>query len=474
MALALDADRGRPRRAGRHREPERGPVPDLLLRGQRVRPGPGPGQLPAERRGDPLHRRALGRVGAAGRPGVGRGACGTCTAKHRIVLDGAADAELFAPAPTGAQPAAWEPDEDATASINYTSGTTARPKGVQLTHRNCWLNAAIFGWHTAVTDRDVFMHTLPMFHCNGWGMPYAVTGHGPAAGHRAQDRRRGDPAPDRGARRDAAVRRPGGGGRDPERRRASAGRAGRADPRRRDGAHRGRRRAAAVQDHRAGRDRAGLGVHPDLRADRDRAAADHQPGAGRVGRPGARRAGPAPVPGRRPGGRRGRSGPTRTARCWPGPTTCSRATGSSRRSRPRRWRTAGSTPGTRATSRPASTWSSPTARRTSSSPAARTSARSRWRTASTSTRPWPRWRSSGCPTPGGARRSRRWSCCARRRRRPRPTEQELIEHCRARLAHYKCPTSVEFREALPRTATGKLQKFKLREPYWEGYDRRIN
>jgi fatty-acyl-CoA synthase len=100
------------------------------------------------------------------------------SAKHKIVLNGAADAELFAPAPAGASPAGWAADEDATASINYTSGTTARPKGVQLTHRNCWLNAAIFGWHTAVTDRDVFMHTLPMFHCNGWGMPYAVTGMG--------------------------------------------------------------------------------------------------------------------------------------------------------------------------------------------------------------------------------------------------------------------------------------------------------
>ncbi len=100
------------------------------------------------------------------------------TAKHRIVLDGAADAEFFAPAPRGSEPAAWEADEDATASINYTSGTTARPKGVRLTHRNCWLNAAMFGWHTALTDRDVFMHTLPMFHCNGWGMPYAVTGMG--------------------------------------------------------------------------------------------------------------------------------------------------------------------------------------------------------------------------------------------------------------------------------------------------------
>ena len=100
------------------------------------------------------------------------------SAKHKILLDGIEDAELFAPAPAGAQPAHWAADEDATASINYTSGTTARPKGVQLTHRNCWLNAAIFGWHTAVTDRDVFMHTLPMFHCNGWGMPYAVTGMG--------------------------------------------------------------------------------------------------------------------------------------------------------------------------------------------------------------------------------------------------------------------------------------------------------
>jgi acyl-CoA synthetase (AMP-forming)/AMP-acid ligase II len=46
------------------------------------------------------------------------------------------------------------------------------------------------------------------------------------------------------------------------------------------------------------------------------------------------------------------------------------------------------------------------------------------------------------------------------------TEVELIEHCRDHLAHYKCPTSVEFRTELARTATGKLQKFKLRAPYW--------
>jgi fatty-acyl-CoA synthase len=100
-------------------------------------------------------------------------------AKHRVVLDGVQDVDLFAPV-AEAPPAAtaWEPDEDATASINYTSGTTARPKGVELTHRNCWLNAATFGWHTGVSDRDVYLHTLPMFHCNGWGMPYAVTAMG--------------------------------------------------------------------------------------------------------------------------------------------------------------------------------------------------------------------------------------------------------------------------------------------------------
>ena len=54
------------------------------------------------------------------------------------------------------------------------------------------------------------------------------------------------------------------------------------------------------------------------------------------------------------------------------------------------------------------------------------------------------------------------------------SEADLIEHCRSRLAHFKCPTSVDFRDELARTATGKLQKFKLRQPFWDGYEKAIN
>jgi fatty-acyl-CoA synthase len=54
------------------------------------------------------------------------------------------------------------------------------------------------------------------------------------------------------------------------------------------------------------------------------------------------------------------------------------------------------------------------------------------------------------------------------------TEQELIDYCKGRVARYKAPSSVEFREELARTATGKLQKFKLRQQYWEGRERQVN
>ena len=78
----------------------------------------------------------------------------------------------------GVQPRDWPANEDATATINYTSGTTARPKGVQLTHRNIWVNGMTFGVHAGVNERDIYLHTLPMFHCNGWGMPFLLAGLG--------------------------------------------------------------------------------------------------------------------------------------------------------------------------------------------------------------------------------------------------------------------------------------------------------
>jgi fatty-acyl-CoA synthase len=98
------------------------------------------------------------------------------TAKHRFLLGTDSDSALLRP---GVDPEPWtERSEDATATINYTSGTTARPKGVQITHRNIWVNAVTFALHAGVSDRDVYLHTLPMFHANGWGMPFAMTGLG--------------------------------------------------------------------------------------------------------------------------------------------------------------------------------------------------------------------------------------------------------------------------------------------------------
>ena len=54
-----------------------------------------------------------------------------------------------------------------------------------------------------------------------------------------------------------------------------------------------------------------------------------------------------------------------------------------------------------------------------------------------------------------------------------PSEQDVLDFCRQCLAHFKCPSRVEFIRELPRTATGKLQKFRLRESYWSE-DRKVN
>ncbi|WP_330633360.1 long-chain-fatty-acid--CoA ligase [Halocatena halophila] len=68
--------------------------------------------------------------------------------------------------------------EDDDASINYTSGTTGDPKGVVRTHRTESWHALVLNQHMEIRDDDTYLWTLPMFHCNGWGHTYAITGTG--------------------------------------------------------------------------------------------------------------------------------------------------------------------------------------------------------------------------------------------------------------------------------------------------------
>jgi acyl-CoA synthetase (AMP-forming)/AMP-acid ligase II len=63
-------------------------------------------------------------------------------------------------------------------TINYTSGTTARPKGVMITHRNAWMNAVGTLVHLPLRVADRYLWTLPMFHANGWTFVWIVTAAG--------------------------------------------------------------------------------------------------------------------------------------------------------------------------------------------------------------------------------------------------------------------------------------------------------
>lgn len=81
-------------------------------------------------------------------------------------------------------------DENRLLSINYTSGTTGSPKGVMYTHRGSHLNALAMAVEFGLDSRSVYLWTLPMFHCNGWTFPWAVT----AVGGRHICLRKVDPA----------------------------------------------------------------------------------------------------------------------------------------------------------------------------------------------------------------------------------------------------------------------------------------
>jgi acyl-CoA synthetase (AMP-forming)/AMP-acid ligase II len=73
------------------------------------------------------------------------------------------------------RPVSWLEDEEETISVNYTSGTTGRPKGVQYTYRGAYLNALSEVIVAGLGTGSAYLWTLPMFHCNGWCFPWAVT-----------------------------------------------------------------------------------------------------------------------------------------------------------------------------------------------------------------------------------------------------------------------------------------------------------
>ncbi len=98
--------------------------------------------------------------------------------EHVLVCgEGGGYEEFLAAAGDGEPEDRLESEED-TISINYTSGTTGQPKGVMYTHRGAYLNALSEVVHARLDSGSVYLWTLPMFHCNGWCFTWAVTAVG--------------------------------------------------------------------------------------------------------------------------------------------------------------------------------------------------------------------------------------------------------------------------------------------------------
>lgn len=96
---------------------------------------------------------------------------------HQTTLKGVDYEEFLQHAPNLPLPEV-EIDENQLLTLNYTSGTTSKPKGVMLTHRGSYINAANFLYHIGVKHEDVYLHTLPLFHCNGWGGVWSLVAAG--------------------------------------------------------------------------------------------------------------------------------------------------------------------------------------------------------------------------------------------------------------------------------------------------------
>jgi acyl-CoA synthetase (AMP-forming)/AMP-acid ligase II len=383
-------------------------------------------------------------------------------APRRLVLGPASDAVLLRP---DIDPRPWsDADENATATINYTSGTTARPKGVELTHRNIWLNSTVFALHAGITDRDVYLHTVPMFHANGWSLPFALaalgvpqvvlrkvdgtellrrierhgvtlTGGAPAVLDIALDAARGIPTP-----------RPGAG-----RLRILCG-----------GAPPPTRTIARVEEELGWEFIQLYGLtetSPLLTINRARtedAAAGDAERHRRLTRAGAPALGVTLRTGH-DGEILARSNHV-LKRYWREPDATAEAlrdgwlhTGDGGRLEDG-YLTVSDRKKDMIITGGENVASIEVENRLYAHPAVAEVA------------------VIGVP-------DRRWGETVKAVVVPtdgaRPTESELIAHARAGLAHYKAPTSIEFVAALPRTVTGKVQKFRLRERYWAGRDRQV-
>ncbi len=110
---------------------------------------------------------ALAELGDGAPRVVWVGAPGDRDADYERLLAAARPAELTLPE-----------DERTLLSINYTSGTTGRPKGVMTTHRGAYLHTLGVIAEAGLTVRSAYLWTLPMFHCNGWAYTWAVTAQG--------------------------------------------------------------------------------------------------------------------------------------------------------------------------------------------------------------------------------------------------------------------------------------------------------
>ena len=95
-----------------------------------------------------------------------------------LVCGDGGDYERFVASAPDGEPEDRLDSEDDTISINYTSGTTGRPKGVMYTYRGAYLNALAEAAHARLDSRSVYLWTLPMFHCNGWCFTWAVSAAG--------------------------------------------------------------------------------------------------------------------------------------------------------------------------------------------------------------------------------------------------------------------------------------------------------